>query len=119
MKTIKSLIIVATLFLTFSSNSQTITPLPQFKNELVVVRTFEELGMIGWTGVLNISDGSEINYSMELSSLKPKNQGEITTILAQVSNELKKQKYKLITSNSGGAGGSASLIATNYIYQKE
>ena len=119
MKSIKSLIILSTLLLTFTSNGQTITPLPQFKNEILIVRTFEELGMVGWSGILNISDGTEINYSMELGSLKPKNQAETTLILAQVLNELKKQKYKLIATNSGGAGGTGSLIATNYIYQKE
>lgn len=108
--------------------AQTIKPLPQFKNDILIVKTFEELGTI-MAGSIDISDGSELKYYTEYESLKSENQPENASTLAQVLNELKKQKYKLIGTNSGGGGGgggamssgikSGIVVISNYIFQKE
>jgi len=111
MKTIKTLITLLILFFSFLTNAQTLTPLPQFKNETVIVRTNENID-----GYVDISDGSEVKYSGEFASPKLKHTPENISLLAQIFNGLKKQKYKLIGTNSLINGYS---ITTTYILQKE
>lgn len=118
MKSIKSLIILVTLLYVQSSNAQLINDFPKFKNEILIVRTFEEVGTM-YNSTLAISDGSEVKFTKELKTVKPKNLGDNIEILAVVILEVKRQGYKLIGTNSGGGGGGGIFVITNYIFQKE
>jgi hypothetical protein len=119
MKSFKPLIILITLFFSLISNGQPITSLPQFKNEILIVSTYEEVAGLLTGSSIDISDGSEVKYSTELEPLKLKNQPENISILAQILNELKKQKYKLIGTNSAAFGTNMFIKVTNYVLQKE
>ena len=120
MKPIKYIILFLISVTSLSSKAQAIKPLPEFKNEIVVIKTYEEPGGLS-NGYLDVSDGSDVKYTVKLGSLKAGNQPENASTLAQVLNELKKQKYKLIESNSGSTAvaGAMTVFISNYILQKE
>jgi hypothetical protein len=120
MKTVRILSFLFALFICGEINAQVlpIKKMPEFKNDILVVRTLEDPpGPFSNSG-LNISDGSEISYYTFFETVKFKNQSVNATILAQVFNELKRQKYNLISSNSGGGGAGVSALTT-YIFQRD
>lgn len=91
--------------------------LPKFKGEILVVRCIEQTGTLLRDGIF-VSDGLGNNYEIELPALKAKNQPEALAKIVQVLAEVKKQGYRLESSNCGGAS-SAALLITNYVFHKE
>lgn len=91
--------------------------LREFKEDLLVVRTFEVMSGSLWTSKLSISDGSGEIWSVDLAATKPKNVDENLTTIAKVLNLVNKQGYDLVQTNSGGANDLGVFIS-NYIFEK-
>ena len=114
----KKILFYLVLLCGFTCGAQEQVRVPPMRSDIVMVRVVEQLGTLLTDGIY-ISDGKGTNHVIELSSLRAKNQQETTTKLTQVFNQLKEQRYNLISSNSGGSGSSGILVVTNYIFQKE
>lgn len=103
--------------LVMSARGQEAVKLPEFRGSLVIVRIIEQTGTLLKDGIF-VSDGEGGIFELELPALRAKNQTETLNKTVQVLNELRKQGYKLISSNSGGAS-SAALLVTSYIFQRD
>ena len=91
--------------------------LKEFKEDILVVRTFEVMAGTFWSSKLSISDGDGEIWSIQLKPTKPKNVDENLTTIVKILNLIKKQGYQLSQSNSGGAN-ELGVFMTNYIFEK-
>lgn len=109
-------IIVITTILSFvliaGLNAQTETTFPTLQGTDVVFRSEESLTF----QTITVSDGIGDPYKMG----RAKNDvNDPAKLVAQTIGEIKKQGYKLITSNSGSYFDRAVIMVTYYIFQKD
>lgn len=125
MKNLKLIIILATLFFSFLLKAQDATEIkiPLYKGEVVVLTTSYTIGLSSLATFTVTDEMSEpVTFSFKgmkdvASTLKGK---ELALAIVQI----KKQGYKLITSNSvANVGGGSSMISSTpsstYIFMKE
>jgi len=105
------------LFLICGLKAQTIiSDMPTFEGKDLVLRSEETAAF----HTISISDGIEDIYTVGVN----RSESHPAKFLADVLGKIKKQSYKLLTSNSGSYGhgsngnGSNTMI-TYYIFQKE
>ncbi|MCX6352671.1 MAG: hypothetical protein NTX03_12560 [Bacteroidetes bacterium] len=93
--------------------------LPEFKGDVVVVKIYQgQTGGFSNAFNLSLTDGIVEPTSFELKKFGLENEIENAKKTAIVISQLKKQGYKLTTSNCGSPGASLILITT-YIFQKD
>ena len=91
--------------------------LKEFKEEMLIVRTFEVIGGAFYSSKLSVSDGSGEIWTIDLKNTRLKTTDENLTTIVKVLNLLKKQGYRLVQTNSGGIAD--GLLLSNYIFEKK
>ncbi len=90
--------------------------LNEFKEEMLIVRTFEVVGGAFYSSKLSISDGSGEIWSTDLKNTRPKTTDDNLTTIVKVLTLVKKQGYRLVHTNSGSVVD--GVLLSNYIFEK-
>ncbi|MCX6350902.1 MAG: hypothetical protein NTX03_03460 [Bacteroidetes bacterium] len=117
-------VVIFTLLVSLNLKAGDTISIPKFVGEVVVLRINQVSSLLGSGPTITISDETGKPITSNFIENTHSNDGEITYKLAVVISNLKKQGYKLISSNAiGYVGGTSYGISTapitTYIFQKE